>query len=398
MYSIKKKNNILFIIQNASFPFDRRVSKEADSLIQNGYNVYVVCPTSVYDTEKRDTYNGISIYRFKNYLSNSTIKGFFIEYLNSIIKILAFSIYLIFKKKISVVHIANPPDFFWVLAVFCKIVKVKFIFDQHDLSPEMFKIRFSNRFIYKILLWNEKMTVKMSDFVIVVNNSFKKRLENKWKIDNKNCVVVYNGPLNNFQPRPNDNLIERYKNVHVILYVGLMTVTDNIEMVIEAAKKILCELNRTDCFFILLGDGSVRLKLEGEVQKLGISENVKFLGIVDPKIVMEYLYIADVCIAPDRPNGLNEYLTLIKIFEYMKARKPFVAFNLAETKNVAANSGLYAENTDEFADKILYLIDNPNFAKQLGETGYKLVMENFLWEKSEQELLSLYSKLTNSRK
>jgi glycosyltransferase involved in cell wall biosynthesis len=389
------KKNVLFVIQNASFPFDRRVSKEAFSLNANGYSVFVLSPASIFDPSPKDNINGIKVFRFKNYLSDGSILGFLTEYSNSLIKIVSWSLFLIVTKNISVIHISNPPDIFWPLAIICKIFRVKFIFDQHDLSPEMFNIRFKNRFLYNILLWNERMTVKFSDSIIVVNSSFKKRLEEKWGFNKKSCSIIYNGPLKRFSPERNDEIIKRYNNLNVILYVGLMTVTDNIEVIIDTAKRIILDYNRKDCCFVLLGDGSVREKLEKEVYELGISGNVIFLGIVDSTTVMEYLYIAKVCIAPDKPNGLNEYLTLIKIFEYMKAKKPFVAFNLLETKNVAQNSGLYAENLEDYINKILYLIDNPVVANQLGGMGYQLVTKKYLWEHSEKELLNLYSNLMN---
>jgi glycosyltransferase involved in cell wall biosynthesis len=391
---MRKKNiNVLLIVQNASFPFDRRISKEADSLKKNGFNVFVISPLSKEDSEKRLIHNGIQVFRYKNYLSSGSIFGFIMEYSFSVLKIMSYSMHLIIFKNISVVHVANPPDFFWPIAIICKLFKVKFIYDQHDLSPEMFKIRFQNKLIFKLLLLNEKLTVRFSDAIIVVNYSFRKRLEERWGLKNKNCFVIYNGPEENFNSLKNDSLIEQYKGKHIILYVGLMAVTDCIEVIVEAAEKIVNEYKRKDCCFILLGDGDIRGRLEKDVVNKGLSGYVKFMGLVDQKKVMEYLFIADVCIAPDKPNGLNEYLTLIKILEYMKVKKPFVSFDLLETKNIAQDSGLYAKNIDDYVSKILFLIDNPARAMLLGERGYNIVQGNYLWKNSEKTLLELYNQL-----
>ena len=170
----ENKKNILFIVQNASYPFDKRVSKEAVSLNKNGFKVFVISPTSVYDVESFSNIDGIEIHRFKNYLSNGSFIGFFLEYFISLIKIYYLSLFLSLKKKINVIHVANPPDFFWPLAIISKILRIKFIFDQHDLSPEMFNIRFSSRLVYRILTFNEKLTVALADSIITANNSFKR--------------------------------------------------------------------------------------------------------------------------------------------------------------------------------------------------------------------------------
>ena len=172
-----------------------------------------------------------------------------------------------------------------------------------------------------------------------------------------------------------------------------MTITDNIEIVIEVAKKIIKEEKRDDCLFVLLGDGDVRRNMEELSKQYAISENVLFVGMVDYENVMQYLYVADVCIAPDLPNGLNEYLTLIKILEYMKSKKAFVAFDLAETKYMAEDSGLYANDIIDYKNKILHLIDHPNEAKKLGEKGYSIIMNKYLWNQSEKNILQLYTKL-----
>ncbi len=397
------QKSILFIVQNASFPFDKRVSKEAISLRNDGYKVFVISPTSIYDKEKRKNVDGIGVYRYKNYLSDGSFIGFFLEYFLSIIKIFSLTIFLIIKENIKVIHISNPPDFFWPIAIVSKLLGIKFIYDQHDLAPEMFKIRFgvhpsestTINFIYNILKLNEKLTIKFSDAVITANRSFKAKLIKIYNIKDEKCVVVYNGPNENFIPKKNEELIDKYRNKKIILYVGLMTVTDNIEVVIEAAKKIIIDANRKDCVFILLGDGDVKLEMQSLSKKLNVSNNVEFVGMVDYEKVMEYLYVANVCIAPDLPNGLNEYLTLIKVLEYMKAKKPFVAFDLQETKNMAMDSGFYATDIEDYKNKILFLLDNKVEADRMGRIGYEIIMTKYLWDFSEKKLLGLYHKLFN---
>ncbi|MCP4971725.1 MAG: glycosyltransferase family 4 protein, partial [Arcobacter sp.] len=193
------KKNILLIVQNNSFPFDKRVYREATSLKENGYNVFVICPKSNHDKEPEVIHEGIHIKRYKDYLANGGIVSYFIEYFNSVTKIFFMFLSAVFKNKINIVHVANPPDFFWPIALVSKVFGIKFIYDQHDLSPEMSMVKFHNRFLKRMLMLNEKLTVKFSDAIVVVNNNFKERLITEWGVNKNKINVVYNGPHESFE-------------------------------------------------------------------------------------------------------------------------------------------------------------------------------------------------------
>ena len=391
------KKNVLLIVQNNSFPFDRRVYKEALSLKNNGYNVFVICPKSEAENKPKEVIDGIKVLRYNDLPATGGKLSYIFEYLNAITKIFIKSLNLIFSQNINIVHVANPPDFFWPLAKFVRLFGVKFIYDQHDLAPEVAKIKFQSNFFHKLLLLNEKLTVKNADGIIVVNNSFKKRLIERYNIDENLCEIVYNGPPEHFESKPNEQLIEKYKNHKVVLYIGLMAASDNINVIIEAAKKIVFIHGRKDIKFLLVGDGYARNSLEELTNEENLNDYVEFLGLVDYESVKEFLYIADVCVAPDTPNGLNEYLTLVKILEYLKAGKTFVSFDLHETRVIAGEAGLYAKNIDDYAEKILYLLDNPEKAKEMGAIGKERINRNFLWKHSEERLINLYSKLLEQK-
>jgi glycosyltransferase involved in cell wall biosynthesis len=387
------KKNILLIVQNNSFPFDKRVYREAVTLQKAGHNVFVICPRSNHDRQIKVIENGIFVRRYTDYVAKGGVWGYIFEYLNSTIKIHSLSIFTILRRKISIVHVANPPDFFWPLALVTKLLRVRFIYDQHDLAPEMSFVKFKNSFIRKILFINEKLTVKFADAIIVANTAFKDRLREKWGINDNKSTVVYNGPPTDFLPKQNNELIEKYKNKKVVLYVGLMTVNDNIEVIINTANNLINSQNHTDLKFVLVGDGDVRNKMENLSKKYSLEEYIDFVGIVNHESVKEFISISDVCIAPDKPNGLNEFLTLVKILEYMKCSKAFVAFKLKETMEIAKEAGLYADDDDDFAKKILYLIENKDIENEKGVLGNKIIHKNFLWAHSAEKLLNLYEKL-----
>ena len=169
-----------------------------------------------------------------------------------------------------------------------KFFNIKFIYDQHDLAPEMFKIKFKNKFVYKILQWNEKLSVKMADGIIVVNNSFRERLETLWGLNSEKCFIVANGPRKDFEPKNNPMLRNKYRGKKNILYIGLMSINDSIEVIINAANKLINVLRRNECFFILLGDGDVRKKMEEMVINYHLGNYVEFTGVVSYNNVMEY--------------------------------------------------------------------------------------------------------------
>lgn len=384
---------ILLIVQNNSFPWDSRVYKEARSLQNHGYEVFVISPRSSIDSARQEDIDNIHVFRYKNNKSDGTIFGFIFEYLTSLTKIYFFSLYIVLFKKIKAVHVANPPDFFWLLAFFLYFFRVKFIYDQHDLATIMFRLKFNNLLIQKFIDFSEKITIKFSSGIIVANETFKNRLISKAWLKDKPCAIVYNGPNNNFKAQYNKDLHSKYIGYKVALFVGLMTINDNVEVLVEVADMIINKFNRRDIKFVLVGDGEVREKLQEFSAKLNVKEYVDFTGLVNTSEVMEYIELADVCLAPDQRNGLNEYLTLIKILEYMKLSKPFVAFQLDETMIMAKDSGLYAKDINDFADKLLYLIDNPEVGNGYGSRGYQRVMRNFLWTHSESMLINFYKDL-----
>lgn len=385
-----KQVAILLIVQNNSFPFDKRVWKEASSLRDAGYEVVVISPKSNIDPLRREIVEGIKVFRYTNFPSNGSFFDFFLEYLFAVLKIFALYFQLQLRFRFSVVHVANPPDFFWTLGLIAKLFGTKFIYDQHDLVPEMYRNKFGEGMMYRFMRLNEYLSVLCSDIVIVTNTTFQKRSMKHWSITSDLYKVVYNGPLDSFNPQQNLELQERYKNKKVILYVGLMTKNDNIEIILEAAKKIIVDQHRTDCIFILLGGGDVENEMKSSVDALGLSDYVEFKGIVQHKEVMEYLDIASVCIAPDLPNGLNESLTLVKVLEYMKAGKPFVTFRLDETMDIANGCGLFAINIDDYVEKILLLIDNVNIGKDLGKKGQQRINVKYLWKYCEACLIQAY--------
>lgn len=385
-------SHVLLVVQNNSFPSDKRVVKEAFSLMNAGYSVSVISPVFGDDILHKEEWNGICVRRYRHYESPGGISGFILEYSNALLRIFFISLFLWFHKPFISIHVANPPDFFWPMAIFYKLLKVKFIYDQHDISAEMYRINENagKNIIYKFLNWNEHITVRCADGIITTNTSIRDRLDVLYGLGNKPCNVVYNGPAAEFVPKVNAHLHKQFFNNRVILYIGEMASVDCVEVIINAAEEIVVNRGHTECKFILLGDGPDRVRLEKITKHKNLSNYIEFTGMVSHDIVMNYLSVAEICLVPDKPNGLNEYLTLIKCLEYMKSAKAFVAFDLKETRFIAGEGALFASNFSEYIQHILFLLDNKNLARQIGEKGQRRVEDSFLWEHQEPQLLQIY--------
>ena len=384
--------HVLLVVQNNSFPTDKRVFKEASSLKEAGYRVSVISPESETDHHPKEVCDEIDVHRYAHFEATGGLAGFIVEYANALIRIFFISLGIFIRRPFKSIHVANPPDFFWPMALFFKLFGVKFIFDQHDIAPEMYRINEGKdkNLIYKVLLWCERLTVKCSSAIITTNQSIKDRLEEMYGLGTRPCAIVYNGPNESFVPKVNPVLVEKYEGCKVILYIGEMAVVDSIDVLIDVAEELVLRKGRTECRFVLVGDGPERQRLMQLALEKGLVEYVEFAGFVSHDQVMEYLHVATIGVAPDRANGLNEYLTLIKTLEYLKAKKPFVAFDLKETRNIAADSALYAKDFTEYAEHVVRLLDHPAEAAEMGRRGEQRMVKDFLWKGQADKMVALY--------
>lgn len=384
--------HVLLIVQNNSFPTDKRVAKEARSLKEAGFEVSAISPAFGNDQKRRDHWEGIDVLRYRHFESTGGLAGFVVEYANALLRIFFISLGLYIRKPFKSIHVANPPDFFWPMALFFKLFNVKVIFDQHDIAPEMYRVneRKGEDFIYSVLMWCEKLTVRCASGIITTNESIRERLVERYGIEKKPCAVVYNGPSESFSPTVNAELVERYDGRKVLLFIGEMAVVDSVDIIIDVAEAIVLERGRRECLFVLVGDGPERDRLMQLAIDRGLSDYIEFAGRVSHERVMEYLHVADLGLVPDRPNGISEYMTLIKTLEYLKAKKPFVAFDLKETRNIAADSALYAKDLNEYVEHLDWLLDHREALVEMGARGEQRMVEEFLWKGQADKMIALY--------
>ena len=386
--------HIIFIVENCSVPFDKRVWREAIALIDEGARISIICPKGVnQDRERFIKINNISIYRYTLPINVYSKLG----YINEYIKALLFSFYYVIKiqirTKIHAIHVANPPDIFFPLALYSKLFGIKFIFDHHDLSPESFSAKFNRKgFLFRLMLLFEYLTFKTSDFIITTNESLKKMAILRGKVEENKIQIVRNGPDSKFRDIKELEERQPVDFKYLASYIGIMGSQDGVDNIISAVDIIVNKKNRRDIKFILIGTGDQFELLREKAIEKQLIKFIEFTGRISDESAKLILANSDICLAPDPKNNLNEFHTMNKIAEYMGFGKPIVSFDLDETRFTAGESALYVldNNILEFANSIIRLIDNPDLRLKMGKIGKDRLIKNFTWEHSKINLIKAY--------
>lgn len=393
-----KTNKVLMLIENASVPFDNRVWAEATALRDQGFQVSMISPKGYKrDQESHICIDGIHIYRYLSPTSANKYTAHVLEYSISTLMTFLLSFKVWFRHGFDVIHTANPPDLFFVIGLFYRLFGKKFVFDQHDLSPEMFQVKFkgSMRFLHRLLLFLEWCSYRTSHVVITTNLSQKRFAIERGHCQSDRVFIVANGPeldrIKLVVPEPE---LKRGRR-HLLAYVGEMGVQDGVENALYALHELVHKRGRQDVSLVLMGDGSSAPTLHALAHVLELDEYVHFTGWVGAEVIVRYLTVADVGLTPDPQNGLNEYCTMVKTLEYMAMGKPVVAFDLAEARNSAQDAALYAKPNfvGDFASKIETLLDDEELRLGMGAIGRKRIEEILNWEYDKQNLLFAYELL-----
>jgi len=389
------RKRVLIIVENQAVPFDRRVWREACSLRENGYEVTVLCPRRKACAKGYEVIDGIRVYRHPSPAEGSTPIGYLWEYSCALFWEFLYTSWIYLRHGFDVIQGCNPPDDVFLIALPFKLLGVKYIFDHHDVNPELYVSKYGKRgALYRILVGLEKLTYRFSDVVVATNMSYKDLAVNRGGVASENVFVVRNGPgRETFKSVPS-NPARKNGKTYLVGYVGNMSVQDGLDILLDVAQHIK-NLGRCDIFFMCVGGGTELNKLKRMVEDRDLLDTVHFAGRVSDEELLEILSTADVCVNPDRPSEMNDISTMIKIMEYMALGKPIVQFDSKEGRFSAQEASLYAGKDDgvaDFAAKIIWLLDRPEERKKMGEFGRKRVEEQLAWEYSVPKLLAAYQK------
>jgi glycosyltransferase involved in cell wall biosynthesis len=390
---VQKK--ILIIVENLPVPFDMRVWKEALALRQHGYEVTVLCPRTKSYPKRHEVLEGIHIYRHPMPVEGNGLFGYLWEYSSALFWEFLYSWWIFLRHGFDAIQGCNPPDNIFLVALPFKLLGVKYIFDHHDVNPELYLSKYGKKgFFYQTQVWLEKLTFQFSNVVMCTNGSYRDIAIARGGRDPENVFVVRNGPdLSSFRPVPAKPEL-KYGKPYLVGYVGTMSIQEGLDILLNVALHIK-KLGRNDVHFTCVGGGPGLAVLRKMTEEMDLTGMVNFTGRIPDQQLLEILSTADVCVNPDKPCQMNDLSTMIKIMEYMALGKPIVQFDLKEGRVSAGEASLYADNENQvadFANKILWLLDNPSEREKMGDFGRKRVETQLAWEYSVEPLLAAYQR------
>jgi len=393
--SLKSTAAVCIIVENETVPFDRRVWLEARSLVEAGFNVSVVCPAAGDHRASHEILEGVEIYRYPALEAKRKI-GYVFEHAWALICQFYLALRVFSKTRFQVLQGCNPPDTIFLIALFFKIFGVRFVFDHHELAPELYALRFRPEgFLYRLARRFERLSFQTADLCIATNDSFRDVAIEHGGVPPERIVVVQTcAELRTLkETRPSPDLKAGFR--YMVVYAGRMEIQDGVDLLLSSIKHVVKDWGRGDVLFALLGDGTELPKLGAMADSWGLGANVRFTGRVPHSEVCSYLATANVCVAPDAMNSLNDNSSMVKIFEYMGFGKPIVLFDLKEGRRTADGAALFACPNDpfDFAHQIVKLLDQPSLRDDLGKRGRKRVFERLNWEIEQRKLIAAYELL-----
>lgn len=394
--------HILIIVQNLPVPLDRRVWLECQALINRGYAVSVICPKGPGDPARQHI-DGVDIYKYKPAPETDNLLSFAWEFAYSWIRTAVLSVNVWSKRRFSIMQACNPPDTYWLLARLWRPFGVKFVFDQHDLNPELFISRFGapqgglSTAEYKGLLWLERQTYRAADRVISTNKSYKAIAVRRGHHDPAEVTVVRSGP-DTQQMRPIYPENSRPVNSVELVYLGIMGPQDGVDQALLVVDELVHKRGRRNVTATLMGFGDSLEELRAQATSLGLDAHVTFTGRVDKVAIAEHLSRADIGLCPDLKTPLNDLSTMNKTMEYMAYGLPSVAFDLVETRVSGEDTVLYAPSGDivAFADHVESLIDDPDLRVRLGERARRRVVDVLDWRPQAEAYVRVFDDLAGA--
>jgi len=390
-------SRILMLLENNPYPHDGRVRREAQTLVDAGYQVAVISPAPP-GRRLSETVDGVRVFRYRAPRERDGFVGYLLEYGYAMTATFFLTLFVFVRYGFDVIHAHNPPDTFVFVALWYRILGKKFVFDHHDLAPEMYNARFprtAKPVVYRALLALERLTFRTADHVIATNESYKTIAIERGGLPEERVTVVRNGPEPGRVQSVAPDAELRTRGATIIGYVGELAPHDGVDYLIRALAHLVNDKDRRDFHCVVVGTGTSLPGLRDLASDLGIDSFVTFTGWIPDEQLMRYLSTADICVDPDPSNPFTDRSTMIKMTEYMALGKPIVAFDLPEHRRTAQGAALYARPNEEadLAEKLVVLMDDPALGRRMAEIGLRRVEAELGWPHQQRHLLGAYERI-----
>lgn len=400
--SFATPRRVLIVVENLPVPLDRRVWLEATSLVEAGYQVSVICPMGRGWDLPYEEIRGVHIYRYPEPVeAHSGAVAYAREYLHALWHMFRLARVVRRERGFDVIHGCNPPDLIFLLALWYRPRGVRYLFDHHDVCPELFEAKFGKRgLLYRVMLIWERMTFAVADVSMATNESFRRIAITRGKMKPEDVFVIRSAPrIETFLPGPG-NLEYRQGAKTVMGYVGVIGQQEGMDLLVLAAEHLIRKLGHDDVHFVIIGFGPQLAEVKRDVAARGLDSYFTFTGPLFGPDMLAALNAVDIGLSPDPKNAMNDISTMNKVMEYMTLEKPVVQFDLTEGRASAGEASAYARANDpiDFAKKVADLIENPETGRKMAVLGRERVLKNLSWQHSIPGLLAAYERVFSKRR
>ena len=390
----------LILVENLPVPFDRRVWTEATTLRAAGWQVVVISPRGEDSRRWHETIQGIEVFRYPLPTTASGFAAHLLEYGVALPMTLLLALLVRIRGRIDVVQACNPPDFLFPIGRLLRRLGAAFVFDQHDLGPELYVAQGGRRggAVQRFLLWAERRTYRAADAVIATNETYRRFSMERGVVPGDRVFVVRTSPdpgrIHRVEPDPG----RKAGRPWLVVYLGTMGVQDGVDLFLRAAAAIARQ-RPGKVRFLAVGGGDELEALRRLATSLELDDDLAFTGRIPDEELRVVLSSADVGVSPDPRNGFNEFCTMNKTLEYMAVGLPVAAFDLEETRVSGGDAAAYAEPNDPeaLAATILELLDDPARRAAMGRVGLERMAGPLSWSVSADRLLAAYEQAVQVR-
>jgi glycosyltransferase involved in cell wall biosynthesis len=385
------RERVVMLLENQPYPQDVRVRNEAQALARAGHAVMVIAPRAKGQTN-REVHEGVRVWRYRLPVSAGGVVGFLAEYVVAHAQLLTRGAAAV-ARGATVVHLHNPPDTLFPVAILARMLGRRAIFDHHDLAPELYREKFGpSRIVESVLRSAQRASFRTASMVLVTNES-QRDIALERGASPRRLTVVRNGPRAATLACPQP-LREGPLRDPLLVFVGELDSQDGVLALPTLWRQVVEQRETPEARLLIVGDGACRSLLERQMRAVGAHGRVEFTGRVPHQRVPELIAQADICIDPAPPSPLNHHSTMIKVTEYLASGRPVVAYDLLETRRTAGGAALYAAGGDEqaFTRHIATLASDFRLRRSLADEGQRRA-RSLVWERSEERLLGAYSRL-----
>src|SRR6478672_79015 len=392
----RQPRSCVIVVENLPVPFDRRVWQEAQALHRAGWTVSVICPFNVDFPKRFEVIDDIAIYRHPLPPEGRGALAYFREYSTALLHEFRLLFRVHRERGFSIIQACNPPDLIFLAALPFKLIGKRFIYDQHDVSPELFIVKFGRKgLLYRALLFFERMSYRTADRVIAANATFKDIAISRGGKTPSQVEVVYGVPdrkrIHRVEPEPGLHGGRKF----ILGYVGIINEQDGVDHLVRAVAHLVKVIGFRDFRVVIVGSGPALELVRSLASVLEVEDFILFTGYLKGETLLAYLSAFDIGIIPDPLNEANDLMSMNKVFEYCALGIPTACYPLKETKRLLGEAGVYAPSHEPegLAEACLKLMGDECLRTSSAAAGAKLSAEKFLWANEARKYVATYERV-----